>query len=88
MGFDSDTLKKYLTGKFSLDDKKKVDEYFSEDQYEQRLDHELEAYWESLTFVSNKGDIELKPILTKMNQRINRQIDSPGKSLLKRALSF
>jgi ferric-dicitrate binding protein FerR (iron transport regulator) len=65
MEFDPTILKKYLDGKFSLNDKKVVDEYFLDDQFTQLLDLELKKYWKDI--------YSLDPVLDKINRRIHLQ---------------
>ncbi|WP_423127142.1 FecR family protein [Gaoshiqia sp. Z1-71] len=68
MKFDSTILKKYLSGKFSLNDKAIVDEYFADDQYTSLLDAGLNEYWNSCSGKTPAKD--LNPLLQKINHRI------------------
>lgn len=69
MGFNSDIVRKYLNGKFSLNDKNIVDEFFENDHYSSELNDVLKEYWEE-TNVKKIENKNLDEILDKINHRI------------------
>jgi len=70
MRFNADIVRKYLSGKFSLNDKTAVDEFFENEQYSPELDHALKEYWETTTETQVEIDKNLEPLLDRINHRI------------------
>jgi ferric-dicitrate binding protein FerR (iron transport regulator) len=70
MGFNADIVRKYLNGKFSLNDKRIVDEFFENDHYSSELNDVLNEYWE----ISNTHGTESRKNLDGILDKINHQI--------------
>jgi len=70
MKVDRDILKKYLNGRFSLNDKRMIDEYFTDDQYAGSLDAGLNEHWESHMKNGYGSDHHLEPVLDRVNHQI------------------
>ena len=70
MIFNSDIVRKYLNGRFSLNDKVAVDEFFENEQYSSELNNVLEEYWKKNSETQIENNKNLDPILDKINHRI------------------
>lgn len=70
MKFDADILRKYLNGKFSLNDKIHVDEFFEDIQYSSELNETLKEFWEETSSKPNVNAQDLDLILDKINHHI------------------
>ena len=70
MGFNADIVRKYLNGKFSLNDKRIVDEFFENDHYSSELNDVLKDYWEETTAKAIENNKNLDGILDKINHQI------------------
>ena len=70
MRFNADIVRKYLNGKFSLSDKRIVDEFFENDQYSSELNDVLKEYWERTSTHSAENSKNLAGILDKINHQI------------------
>jgi transmembrane sensor len=70
MGFKADIVRKYLNGKFSLNDKRIVDEFFENDQYSANLNDVLNEYWERTNTHSTENGKNLDGILDRINHQI------------------
>ena len=84
MEFNADILKKYLNGKFSLNDKRIVDEFFENDHYSTELNDVLKEYWEITDTQSTESKMNLGGILDKINHQILlRSTSTQNKNKLK-----
>jgi transmembrane sensor len=70
MRFNADIVRKYLNGKFSLNDKRIVDEFFENDYYSSELNDVLKEYWEETTVKETGNSKNMDGILDKINHRI------------------
>ncbi|HZL09536.1 MAG TPA: FecR domain-containing protein [Prolixibacteraceae bacterium] len=70
MRFNSDIVRKYLNGNFSLNDKTTIDEFFEKEQYANELNETLSEYWKVITQTKIDDDKNLVPILDKITHRI------------------
>ncbi len=70
MRFSADIVRKYLSGKFSLNDKIVVDEFFENERYSYELNNVLKEYWEESSVQQNEDKKNLEPVLDKINHRI------------------
>lgn len=70
MKFNANIVRKYLNGKFSLDDKFAVDEYFGNDRFSDNLNDVLEEHWEKLEVAHQEKSKKLDPVLDKINHQI------------------
>lgn len=70
MRLNADIVRKYLKGKFSLNDKCIVDEFFENDHYSSELNNVLKDYWEETTIKEIEYNKKLDEILDKINHRI------------------
>lgn len=70
MGFKADIIRKYLNGKFSLNDKRLVDEFFENDHYSSELNDVLTEFWERSNTLSAKNGKNLDGILDRINHQI------------------
>jgi transmembrane sensor len=70
MRFNADIVRKYLNGKFSLNDKRVVDEFFEDDRYASELGGVLKEYWEETTVNEIGNSKKMDVILDKINHRI------------------
>lgn len=70
MEFNADIVRKYLHGKFSLADKRHVDEFFENDHYSAELNDVLKEYWEE----AHSSGAETSKNLDRVLDRINHQI--------------
>ncbi len=70
MKFNADILQKYLNGKFSLDDKILVDEFFEDSSYSNELSDTLKDYWEEIILKPNENTPNLEPVLNRINHQI------------------
>lgn len=70
MRFNPDIVRKYLNGKFSLNDKRVVDEFFEDDHYASELGDVLKEYWEETTVNEIGNSKKMDGILDKINHRI------------------
>ncbi len=91
MEFNGEIIEKYLKGRFSLQDKSIVDEYFKDVQYTYALNKILKGYWDG-AFVGNnkcyKGDNNnLGHVLDKINHDILLQ-STPRISKLKKIWQY
>lgn len=91
MEFNVKIIEKYLKGKFSLQDKIIVDEYFEDDRYTYELNKLLKKSWDKV-FIENGENYKeinknLKFVLDKINHQILLQ-SSKGKSNLKKIWQF
>tara|TARA_R110002050_G_scaffold172142_1_gene304389 strand:+ start:22009 stop:23031 length:1023 start_codon:yes stop_codon:yes gene_type:complete len=68
MKFEIEIIKKYLRGRFSLDDKAAVDEYFTNEQHEQKLTQTLSDHFDELETTGAAKN--LSPMLEKINHKI------------------
>jgi len=70
MRFNADIVRKYLSGKFSLNDKAAVDEFFENEQYSSELNEVLKEYWEVTTESQIENNTNLNPVLDRINHHI------------------
>jgi len=70
MGFNADIVRKYLNGKFSINDKNIIDKFFEDDHYSSELNDVLKEYWEETTVKEIGNNKNLDAILDKINHRI------------------
>lgn len=70
MRFNPDIVRKYLNGKFSLNDKRVVDEFFENDRYASELGDVLKEYWEETTVNEIGNRKKMDEMLDKINHRI------------------
>ena len=70
MKFDADILRKYLSGKFSLNDKIHIDEFFEDTRYSSELNKTLKEFWEETILKPNEDAQDLDSILGKINHQI------------------
>lgn len=70
MGFKADIVRKYLNGKFSLSDKRIVDEFFENDHYSAELNDVLSEFWERTNTHSTENGKNLDGILDRINHQI------------------
>ena len=68
MGFNADIVRKYLNGKFSLNDKILVDEFFESDRYSSQLNDSLRGYWEENAVKETVDGKNLDHVLDKINR--------------------
>lgn len=81
MNFNADILRKYLNGKFSLNDKIIVDEYFENISYSSELNDTLKQFWEETSSRPNEDTQSLDAVLDKINHHI--LINSPKSGRIK-----
>ena len=77
MDFNREVISKYLKGKFSLNDKKQVDEYFMGNEYTSDLDGMLKDHWEEVSCGEKPADKNLDFLLDKINHRIRLNTQRP-----------
>ncbi len=70
MRFSADIVRKYLSGKFSLNDKIVVDEFFENERYSSELNNVLKEYWEESSVQQVEANNNLELVLDKINHRI------------------
>lgn len=70
MGIRTDILKKYLNGKFSLNDKVEVDEYLTDQKHNSEINEVLSEHWNQLETSGIKSTKNLNPLLDKINHKI------------------
>ncbi len=70
MRFNADIVRKYLNGKYSLNDKSAVDEFFENEQYSVELNNVLKEYWETTTEAPVEKNKNLDPVLDRINHQI------------------
>lgn len=70
MKFQSDIIKKYLNGNFSLNDKTVVDEYITNQKYNEELNELLIDHWNELEMKKVNNEKNLAPLLDKINHQI------------------
>ena len=70
MKFDAVILRKYLSGKFSLNDKIIVDDFFEESHYSPELDNALKEYWDETSSRPSDYPENLDSVLDKINHHI------------------
>lgn len=70
MKFNADIVRKYLSGKFSLNDKATVDEFFGNEQYSSELNNVLKEYWNTIDETQIDNNKNLDPVLDKINHKI------------------
>lgn len=68
MKFEIAIIKKYLLGRFSLDDKAAVDEYFTNQQHEQQLSQALHDHFNEMENRSTAKD--MSPVLEEIKHKI------------------
>ncbi|MGE4585965.1 MAG: FecR family protein [Mangrovibacterium sp.] len=71
MGFRAEIVKKFLAGRFSLEEKERVDAYFLEDRYTRDVDRVLEEYWDELTGKKSLSVKKLDHILDRIVHHIH-----------------
>ena len=81
MGFNREAIGKYLKGKFSLNDKKQVDEYFMANDYTHDLDDVLKDHWQEVSRGEKPADKNLDFLLDKINHRIRLNARRPVRRL-------
>lgn len=69
MRIQKDIVKKYLNGKFSLNDKVKVDEYFTNQKHQSEISEVLSNHWNELEASPNQ-EKNFAPLLDKINHQI------------------
>jgi transmembrane sensor len=79
MRFDANILRKYLSGKFSLNDKIIVDEFFENNHYSPELNDALKDYWEETTSKPGEYAQNMDSLLDKINHYILLRSDKPGR---------
>lgn len=70
MGFKADIVRKYLNGKFSLNDKRIVDEFFENDHYSADLNDVLNEFWERTNTQRTESGKNIDGILDRINHQI------------------
>jgi ferric-dicitrate binding protein FerR (iron transport regulator) len=80
MKFEIEIIKKYIRGRFSLDDKAAVDEYFTNQQHDQNLAKVLNDHFNELD--TSEATKDLSPLLEKVNHKI--QLRSAKQNPLRR----
>ncbi len=77
MKFQAEIIRKYLRGRFSLNDKATVDKYFTNQKYNPELNEVLSNHWNELETRETSDQKDLSPVLNKINHEIllrsNRQ---------------
>ncbi len=68
MKFHVEAIKKYLHGRFSLDNKAAVDEYFTNQQYSSKLEDVLNGHFNELK--NTQATKDLSPLLHQINHKI------------------
>ncbi len=70
MEFNADIVRKYLNGKFSLNDKHIVDEFFEDDRYSADLNKILKEYWDKTNTSRTENTQNLDGVLDRINHQI------------------
>ncbi|MGV8136077.1 MAG: FecR family protein [Mangrovibacterium sp.] len=79
MKFNADILRKYLTGKFSLNDKIAVDEFFENSHHSTDLDDVLKEYWGETLSRPVENIQNLDSVLDKINHYILLKTSNPSR---------
>ena len=87
MVFNSKIFNKYLGGRFSLNEKKIVDDYFENNEYAEKLDHSLADEWEKVFVSDSEIHPNLDPVLNKIGHQIFLET-SANKTKLRKLLTL
>jgi ferric-dicitrate binding protein FerR (iron transport regulator) len=81
MKFQVEAIKKYLHGRFSLDDKAAVDEYFTNQQYSSKLEDVLNDHFNNLE--TARATKDLSPLLHQINHKIRHHSAKQTNTLIR-----